>query len=244
MGTVTGKVMGTVMSTETAMNPETDAFALQRLLSWTSPSFPIGAFSYSGGLEAAIEAGLVHDRSTLGAWCQFHLEAGAALQDGWALQAAMITDDLAALNELSLALRQTRETRQELALLGDAFAKIMVTVWQLELEPGLQGSGIDKSYPVLFGTAARQFHIKPRQALSAFLHAWLANQVSVACRVIPLGQTDGQRIMHAFEARLEEAVRTIVAEHRDPLSPPLSAGLVADWCSVTHETQYSRLFRS
>ena len=220
----------------------TDALALQRLLSWTSPSFPIGAFSYSGGLEAAIEEDLVRDRDSLEDWCRFQLEAGAALQDGWALSAAMNAEDVPALNALSLALRQTRETRQELALLGDAFAKVMVTVWDLELEPAITAG--DKSYPVLFGLAAKQFDIAPRAALQAFLHAWLANQVSVACRVIPLGQTDGQRIMHGFETALNEAAETILTEHQNPNQPPLSAGLVADWCSVKHETQYSRLFRS
>ena len=220
----------------------TDALALQRLLSWTSPSFPIGAFSSSGGLEAAIEEDLVRDRESLEDWCRFQLAAGAALQDGWALSAAMNAKDVPALNALSLALRQTRETRQELALLGDAFAKVMVTVWALDLEPAIAAG--DKSYPVLFGLAAKQFNIEPQAALQAFLHAWLANQVSVACRVIPLGQTDGQRIMHAFEAALNEAAETILAEHQDPNQPPLSAGLVADWCSVKHETQYSRLFRS
>ena len=220
----------------------TDALALQRLLSWTSPSFPIGAFSYSGGLEAAIEEDLVRDRASLEDWCSFQLEAGAALQDGWALSVAMTSDDVPALNALSLALRQTRETRQELALLGDAFAKVMVTVWELKLEPSV-ASG-DKSYPVLFGLAAKQFSIPAQAALSAFLHAWLANQVSVACRVIPLGQTDGQRIMHRFEGALNEATLNILSHHQDATKPPLSAGLVADWCSVKHETQYSRLFRS
>ena len=154
----------------------------------------------------------------------------------------MTGDDVVALNRLSLALRQTRETRQELALLGDAFAKVMVTVWDLDLTPGLSAG--DKSYPVLFGLAARQFGISPHTALSAFLHAWLANQVSVACRVIPLGQTDGQRIMHAFEIPLLDAANAILTQHPDAHTPPLSAGLVADWCSVAHETQYSRLFRS
>ena len=220
----------------------TDALALQRLLSWTSPSFPIGAFSYSGGLEAAIEEDLVRDRGSLEDWCAFQLDAGAALQDGWALSVAMTCDDVPALNALSLALRQTRETRQELALLGDAFSKVMVTVWELKLEPAL-ASG-DKSYPVLFGLAARQFNIPVQAALSAFLHAWLANQVSVACRVIPLGQTDGQRIMHHFESALNDATQTILSNHQDATTPPLSAALVADWCSVKHETQYSRLFRS
>ncbi|MDA9176141.1 urease accessory protein UreF [Alphaproteobacteria bacterium] len=220
----------------------TDGLALQRLLSWTSPAFPIGAFSYSGGLEAAIEEDLVSDRSTLENWCQFHLDAGAALQDGWAVYSAMRCDDEVALNRLSLALRQTRETRQELALLGDAFAKVMVTVWDLDLAPELTEG--DTSYPVLFGLAARQFRISPSAAVSAFLHAWLANQVSVACRVIPLGQTDGQRIMHGFEDILTQTVDTILVSHQDATKPPLSAALVADWCSVKHETQYSRLFRS
>ena len=232
----------TIPTTKKVITMTTDALALQRLLSWTSPSFPIGAFSYSGGLEAAIEEDLVRDRETLGDWCQFQLEAGAALQDGWALSVAMTCTDAPALNALSLALRQTRETRQELALLGDAFAKVMVTVWDLDLEPSLVSG--DKSYPVLFGLAAKQFNIVPEAALAAFLHAWLANQVSVACRVIPLGQTDGQRIMHQFEDALNATAQTILSTHQDENTPPLSAGLVADWCSVKHETQYSRLFRS
>ena len=99
-------------------------------------------------------------------------------------------------------------------------------------------------FPVLFGLSAKQFSIPAQAALSAFLHAWLANQVSVACRVIPLGQTDGQRIMHGFEGALNEATLNILSHHQDATKPPLSVGLVADWCSVKHETQYSRLFRS
>ncbi|MGB1157536.1 MAG: urease accessory protein UreF [Alphaproteobacteria bacterium] len=225
-----------------------DAAALQRLLSWTSPAFPIGAFSYSGGLEAAIEAGLVTDRGSLEDWCRFHLDAGAALQDGWALLAAMTADDPAGVNALSLALRQTRETRQELALLGDAFAKVMVEVWGLEITEAMtlrtDAWGGELSYPVLFGLAARQFGIPAQAALPAFLHAWLANQVSVACRVIPLGQTDGQRVMFAFEDPLNQAAEGLLSRPCDHETPPLTAGLVADWCSVSHEVQYSRLFRS
>jgi len=218
---------------------------LQRLLSWTSPSFPIGGFSYSGGLETAIEEGLVLDRVSLVGWCDFHLSAGAALQDGWAVVSAFelgASDPaIVDLNTLSLALRQSRETRAELSLLGDAFAKVMTDVWGLALPKGFEG---DKSYPVLFGLAARAFNIDGTDALVAFLHAWLANQVSVACRVIPLGQTDGQRVMHAFEGALDTTSAHIWREHRNAGTPPMSAALVADWCSVQHETQYSRLFRS
>ena len=145
----------------------TDTLALQRLLSWTSPSFPIGAFSYSGGLEAAIEEGLVADRDSLGGWCRFHLQAGAARQDAWALVATLSGDERPVrVNQISLALRQTRETRQEVALLGDAFAKVMVGVWGLELPAGMEG---DKAYPVLFALAARDFGIGAEAALAACL---------------------------------------------------------------------------
>jgi len=220
----------------------TDTLALQRLLSWTSPSFPIGAFSYSGGLEAVIEEGLVADRDSLGDWCRFHLQAGAARQDAWALVATLCGAQAPErINQTSLALRQTRETRQEVALLGDAFAKVMVGVWGLELPAGMVG---DKAYPVLFALAARQFGIDMEAALAAFLHAWLANQVSVACRVIPLGQTDGQRIMVAFESDIAALAASLSQPEADHSQPPLSTALVADWCSVKHETQYSRLFRS
>ena len=220
----------------------TDTLALQRLLSWTSPSFPIGAFSYSGGLEAAIEEGLVADRDSLGGWCRFHLQAGAARQDAWALVATLSGDQSPdRVNQIILALRQTRETRQEVALLGDAFAKVMVGVWGLALPAGMEG---DKAYPVLFALAARDFGIDTEAALAAFLHAWLANQVSVACRVIPLGQTDGQRIMAAFEPDIAALAAEMTAVSADHSQPPLSAALVADLCSVKHETQYSRLFRS
>ncbi|CAI8305160.1 MAG: Urease accessory protein UreF [Rhodospirillaceae bacterium] len=128
-----------------------------------------------------------------------------------------------------------------MALLGDAFAKVMVGVWGLELPAGMVG---DKAYPVLFALAARQFGIDMEAALAAFLHAWLANQVSVACRVIPLGQTDGQRIMAAFESDIAALAASLSQPEADQSQPPLSAALVADWCSVKHETQYSRLFRS
>ncbi len=222
----------------------TDTLALQRLLSWTSPSFPIGAFSYSGGLESAIEEGLVHDRASLSDWCRFHLQSGSAQQDAWALVATLRGVEVPArINEISLALRQTRETRQEIALLGDAFAKVMVGVWGLDLPAGLEAR-TDKAYPVLFALAARDFQIGEEAALAAFSHAWLANQVSVACRVIPLGQTDGQRIMAAFEPDIVSLAAEMASAEADHSQPPLTAALVADWCSVKHETQYSRLFRS
>lgn len=214
------------------------SLTLQRLLTWLSPSFPIGAFSFSGGLEAAITQDLVTNRASLSDWLDSQREHGRARLDCWYLRAALEGHSLEELNALAVAQSPSSQLQNETVQLGDAMAKTLRDVWELEAPaPGTV-------YPLVFGYACRKFDLPLREALIGFLHAYMANQVSVACRVLPLGQTDGQRVLHDQEAKIEATVDGWLAQTLDPNEPPATATLMADYMAMSHETQYSRMFRS
>ena len=204
---------------------------LQKLLAWTSPSFPIGAFSYSGGLEAAIEADLVRDLPSMNAWIDSQRTHGRLHMDAWYLRAALEGQDV---SDLCLAQNSARQLRDETEALGAAMARTLNDAWGHDLAAG--------AYPCVFGAACRAEGIEAEAALNAFAHAYVANQISVACRVIPLGQTDGQRCLFDQEPKIEAAVQTWLT--MDMTTPPFTATLSADLLAQTHETQYSRMFRS
>ena len=207
------------------------SLALQRLLSWTSPSFPIGAFSFSGGLEAAISQDAVTDRPTLIDWLDGQRQGGRLYLDAWFLRAAYLGQDLAA---ECLAQTPSKQLQRETDLLGAAMAKVLREAWQMDVADG--------PYPIVFGQAAKALSIPLRDTLAAFAHAYVANQISVACRVLPLGQTDGQRVLLDQEGKIEASVETWLAE--DLADLPHSFTLGADFFALAHETQYSRMFRS
>lgn len=205
---------------------------LQRLLAWTSPSFPIGAFSYSGGLEAAIEAGIVTDLESLKAWLDSQRTHGRLHMDAWYLREALEGGNIAGLSTQCLAQNSAKQLRDEAEALGTAMARTLNDAWGHDLKPG--------AYPVVFGAACRAEAIDAETALNAFAHAYVANQISVACRVIPLGQTDGQRCLFDQEPKIKAAVKDWLKMQR----PPFTAILAADLLAQAHETQYSRMFRS
>jgi urease accessory protein len=225
---------------------------LYDLLSWMSPSWPVGAFAHSGGLEWAVEDGLVFDRASAEAWLLDGLEHGAAASDA-ALFAfahrATERGDRAALLELAdlaAALQTTAERRIESTAQGAAFRRIARAVapappldW---LDPVADE---DLAYPIVVGclTAA---HGAPRiLALTAYLHGLVANLASAAQRLVPLGQTDGQRVIAALRGRVETlAARAAELDDADPLASLGSAAFVAEIASMAHETQYTRLFRT
>ena len=204
---------------------------LQRLLSWTSPSFPIGAFSYSGGLEAAIEAEGVSDLASLTCWLDSQRTHGRLHMDAWYVRASLEGQDV---SDLCLAQNSARQLRDETEALGAAMARTLNDAWGYDLQAG--------AYPCVFGAACRAEGIEAEAALSAFAHGYVANQISVACRVIPLGQTDGQRCLFAQEPKIEDSVAAW--QKMDMTQPPFTASLTADLLAQTHETQYSRMFRS
>jgi urease accessory protein len=215
--------------------------ALQRLLQWFSPGYPVGAFSFSHGLEWAVEAGLVRDRSSLEGWLTDVLRHGAGWSDAvlltHAFAAAGDSGRLAEIAALADALPATSELHLETIMQGDAFTRVTEAVW-----PGLESRlPPDPAYPVAVGVAAARHGLPLPATLAAFLHALAANLVSAGVRLIPLGQTDGQKALAALGPVVEEVSAAARVTSLDDLG---TATAMVDWCSMRHEQQYTRLFRS
>jgi urease accessory protein len=209
----------TVATTTTSIDP--------RLLQLASPTLPVGAYSYSGGLEAAIEAGLVHDARSAERWIGDVLEHSVARMEAPMLLRMMEQPD-AKWNEMFLASRETAELRAETVQMGYSLNRLLP-------ELGIQACPFEEpSFPAVYAHAVRAWGIAPRQALVAYLWAWLENQVMAALKAVPLGQTDGQKILLKLGARLQD----VSEEEPGNFAPGLAI------LSSRHETQYSRLFRS
>jgi len=224
---------------------------LARLLTWLSPAFPVGGFSYSHGLEYAVEAGLVHDRETLRGWIASVLALGSGRTDaillGAAWRAEQAEDDavLAEVVAWGEAFRGTAELALESGAQGGAFLAAVRAVWphpRLEAFARLlEAEHRAPTYPVAVGVACAASGIDERSALRAYVHAFCANLISAGVRLIPLGQTDGLRVL----AALEDTVRGVCANISGlGLSDLGTATWMVDLCSARHETQYTRLFRS
>ncbi len=221
--------------------------ALYRLMTWLSPAYPLGAFSYSHGLEYAVEAGLVRDRASLCDWVATALGAGVGLSDGALLacawRAAQSSDAaLDAVAELALAWRGSAETALESSAQGAAFLATTRAAWPHRLLDvlALRRRG-EVSLPVAVGVAAAAHGVPLVAALTAYLHAFAGTLVSAGLRLIPLGQSDGQLAMAALESVVAGTAETVVTT---PLEEIGTAAPLIDWCSMRHETQYTRLFRS
>lgn len=232
----------------TATTTITEGEALQRLLTWLSPAYPVGAYTYSHGLEMAVEEGAVRDRQGLADYIGAVLEAGAGRIDGALLaaahRAASAEDDTAldAVAELAAAWRGTAETALETMAQGTAFLKVTNAAWPDARLAGFtarQGGSV--AHPVAFGAAAAWHGLPLRMALFGFLSAFAANLVSAGVRLVPLGQTDGQITTAALLPVLEAATEAALAADPKRLG---SAAPVLDLFSMRHETQYTRLFRS
>ena len=223
--------------------------ALHRLLAWLSPAYPIGAFSYSHGLEAAIEAGLVTDRGSLTAWIGGVLDHGTGRSDAALFAAAWRAarrNDEAALNDiadLAAAWRGTAEMALEARQQGAAFLSITRSAWpDARLDTFAARRDGQCALPVAVAIAAAWHGIDLEPALSGYLHAFAANLCSAAVRAIPLGQSDGQRALSALASSVENAVAAALSVAS--LDDVGTASPVLDWCSMRHEIQYTRLFRS
>jgi len=204
-----------------------------RLLQLASPALPVGAYSYSGGLEAAIEAGIVKDAASAQRWIADVLAFSIGRMEAPILLRMM--KGIGEWNEVFLASRETAELRAETAQMGFSLNKLLpeLGVPRLELE--------EVSFPAAFAQAASTWGIDERSALTAYLWSWVENQVMAAVKAVPLGQTDGQRMLLYLGKRLEETVGQASAIRDEELGN-FTPGLAM--LSTQHETQYSRLFRS
>ena len=244
--------MGTIIIIATTMHtgpiPMTEPGALYRLLAWLSPGYPVGAYTYSHGLEQAVEAGFISDAKTAGAWIADIVEHGAGFSDTVFLahthEAVTSGDEprLREVCELAAAFAATKELALETHAQGAAFLEITGTAWHVPALDSLRRCWDGPcAYPVAVGCAAAGHGIAQEDAATGYLQAFAANLVSAAVRLVPLGQSDGQRIM----AALEESVAVAAGRALDTgIEDAATATLMVDICSMKHETQYTRLFRS
>ena len=223
------------------MSDDRGVAALLRLMAWLSPAFPVGGFSYSGGLEKAVEDGRVRDAAGLGDWVETLLRHGSLWNDAVFLAHAWrSSQDAAALSEtadLGRALAGSAERYRESVLLGDAFIAA-AGAWPhavLELLPK------EAPYPVAIGAIAAGHGVPLRETLAAFLHAGVSQIVSAGIRLGVAGQKDGVAILAASEAVIADVAARALLSTLDDLG---SATVIADTAAMRHETQGTRLFRS
>jgi urease accessory protein len=222
--------------------------ALYRLMAWLSPAYPVGGFSYSSGIEWAVEMGDIKDAVSLRAWLGVMLAEGGGFCDAVLFahaHRAIDSEDnkaLRAVAELAAALAPTKERHLETTAQGNAFVEATRAAWPCAALDRLKAVWDGPvAYPVAVAVAAAGHEVALQPALAAFLQALAANWVSAGVRLIPLGQTDGQRVLAALELLVAQTAQRAMASKLDDIG---SAAFRADLASARHETQYTRLFRS
>jgi urease accessory protein len=225
--------------------------ALLRLQSWLSPAFPTGSYSYSHGLEWAVEAGHIYDRKSLVDWLETDLCYGSGrneaifFSEAWRCAIDDNREALFEIAELAAAFRGTAEFALESSQQATACLATLRRVWPDRLLDALSQWLSERhalpALAVVLGVRSAREGIPVDLALRAYLQSYLGNLVIAGVRLIPLGQTDGQLAVAALEA----AVLGASAQARNATIDDLgSAALVVDLVSAAHETQYTRLFRS
>jgi urease accessory protein len=218
---------------------------LAKLFQIVSPALPVGAFAYSQGLETAIDQGLVSDQQQVSNWCLGVMSNNLARLDLPALREMLALIDnsdaqgFKQLNQEVIAFRETSELRNESLLMAKALLRLLHDL-DYELD-GLVSTSESYDWVSAFAIAVSQFDIDSKSALIAYLWSWLENQVAAAIKLVPLGQTQGQKILIELGDQLEHIVNQSIDVPREKmanLSPALAI------LSSQHETQYSRLFRS
>lgn len=245
--------MGTITTTKTKNTRMAEA-ALYDLMSWMSPSWPIGAFAHSGGLEWAVEQGHLRDRASTADWIATLIEHGPLHNDlvvfvhAW--RAVETGDPMRLLDvaELAAATQTSFERRLEATAQGAAFRRIALGSIEdsqsfADLLAAIEDE--DLTYPIAAAALFAAHGIDLRQGLTAWLHGAVANFVSAAQRLVPLGQTDGQKVMRDLRTRIFAIVEAALAlPDDDPFEALGGATLLAEIGCMAHETQYTRLFRT
>jgi urease accessory protein len=234
------------------MTTSTDVPLLQ-LIWLASPALPIGGFSYSEGMESAVDSGLAGDEESVAGWLVDQLHLSLARADLAVVAQAIPAwqeHDMARIAELDAWVLQTRETselRQQTEQMGRSMIEWLRAV-RPELVEALASPSTSSgrtevffTYPVAFALAASATGAATRDALLAFAFGWAENMVQAALKSVPLGQSSGQRVLGRLAREIPAAVDVALALHdedRQAFSPMLAI------LSARHETQYSRLFRS
>ncbi len=249
--------MHTRMATPIAMSPITAipmadvgrALHLQRLFQLASPSLPVGAFAYSEGLEAAVEAGWLNTADDVQDWlaatldeCQARLDLPLCLR----LHAAWMNDDIDRVRHWSrfnLAVRETAERRAQERHLGTALASLLQAMDMPEAARWRIGGAYadEVSFAALFSLAAVRWQLSAEDTVAALAWAWLENQVLAAVKLVPLGQTQGQQLLFALADAVPGALTLAANLKDDDLGGSLPG---VTFACTAHETMYSRLYRS
>jgi urease accessory protein len=221
---------------------------MYRLMAWLSPAFPVGAFSYSSGIEWAVEAGDIKDAETLRGWLAVMIGRGGGFCDAvffaYAHRAAVAEDDAAlrAVAELAAVFAPSKERQLESTAQGNAFVEAIRAAWGCDaIERFKRNWDGPAAYPIAVAVAASGHSIALEPSLLAYLQAIAANWVSAGVRLIPLGQSNGQRVLAALEPVVAATARRALVAGLDDIG---SSAFRADLASARHETQYTRLFRS
>ena len=215
-----------------SMHIPTDS-KLITVMQWLSPAFPIGGFAYSHGLEWAINKGHVGNRKELQKWISDLLEYGSLKNDAILIKLVLQGSDPREINELAMALCPASERLSETQLQGGAFCKIMRDVWSLEID--------DLTLPIALALAAKNESIDQNLVLPAYLHSFCSNLISVATRLIPIGQTDGQKTLRELSPLILDCVRAVVKSNIDDLG---SACFLSDVSAMQHEYLQPRVFKT
>ncbi|MFT3848238.1 MAG: urease accessory protein UreF [Propionivibrio sp.] len=230
------------------MNTPT-TMALVRLMQLVSPALPVGAYTYSQGLEWAVESGRIRDEATAGAWIDDLLRHGigrfeaplvATLMQHWA---TADTDEIARLNADFLASRESAELRGETAQMGFSLNRLLNDLGVPALSALRAGLARlpEIAFPTVWSGLAAAWRIDPHTAVCGYLWAWAENQVMAALKAVPLGQAAGQRLLAELGEAIPAIAQQALALPEDDWSNLTPAFAL---CCARHETQYSRLFRS
>ncbi len=219
--------------------------ALIRLMQLVSPVLPVGAYTYSQGLEWAVETGMVQSESAAQVWIEDCLEFGAARLEAVYLVHMLRAwqrgqpDEAQAFDAAFLASRETAELRAETLQMGHSLARLLR---DLEADSTRSlASFAEPSYPLVWSFAASAWAIPMEEAVAGYLWAWLENQVMAAVKLVPFGQTAGQRLLVALGRKLPACAAEALLISLEQTCNSMPAFAIASCC---HETQYTRLFRS
>jgi len=215
-----------------SMHITTDS-KLLNVMQWLSPAFPIGGFAYSHGLEWAINKGHVGNREELQKWISDLLEYGSLKNDAILIKLVLQGSDPREINELAMALCPASERLSETQLQGGAFCKIMREVWSLEID--------ELTLPIALALAAKNESIDQNLVVPAYLHSFCSNLISVAMRLIPIGQTDGQKTLRELSPLISDSVRAVAKSDKDDLG---SACFLSDVSAMQHEYLQPRVFKT
>ncbi|WP_298860643.1 urease accessory protein UreF [uncultured Sulfitobacter sp.] len=212
------------------------------LAQWLSPAFPVGGFAYSHGLETAIQKGVIRSAKDLQDWLWDVLEHGSGRNDGVLLRAAYACTTPAQLeevNQTAIAVSASRERVFETQLQGTAFTQTTAVIWRVDEVADTDTNVL--CYPVAVGHAAARAEFDVDLTAAMYLHAFASNLVSAAVRAVPLGQTEGQRVLAALVPLCDQIAQRTIGTTLDDLS---STAFLSDIAAMQHETLQPRIFRS